>query len=61
MVHRVEIIELSGYKQDEIMEEFENDVKKRTNEGWVLLNHSWKASLDEFCLKYEMERRFPYN
>jgi hypothetical protein len=61
LVRRVETIELLGHKQDEIMEEFNNDVKKRTKEGWVLLSYSSKVSLGEFCLKYKMERRFPYN
>ena len=62
LVRRVETIELSGYKQDEVIKEFNNDVKKRTEEGWVLLKYSsCYKYIDEFYMKYEMERRFPYN
>ena len=59
MVRRVETIKLSGNKQSEVIKEFEDDVKKRTEEGWVLLTYSsCYKYVDEFYMKYEMERRF---
>lgn len=61
MVSRVESIELTGWKHSEVVEEFENDVKKKIDEGWKLLSHSRFSSGYEFCIKYEMVRMFPYD
>jgi hypothetical protein len=61
MVNRVETIELTGWEQSEVIEEFENDVKKKRDKGWELLSYSRYTNGYEFCIKYEMVRRFPYN
>ena len=61
MVNRVETIELTGWNKSELEKEFENDVTKKTNEGWKLLSHSRYYDGHEFCMRYEMVRMFPYD
>lgn len=61
MVNRVETIELTGWDQSEVIEEFENDIKKKIDKGWELLSYSHYANGYEFCIKYEMVRLFPYD
>lgn len=61
MVRRAETIELHSTDYDELMEEFKNDVEEKRNAGWMLYQYSFFSEVNEYCVRYVMERGFPYN